>query len=228
MRAQNAALGDDRKLPDLECKAVIMRRDVTSSLPYGRLSEAAVHLCIDMQHMFAENTAWHVPWMKRVLPAISRIAHSFPARTVFTRFIPPERAEEAHGAWRRYYRRWSEFTGEQLSPHLLALLPELQELVPPAQVVDKQFYSPFAEPQLHRSLQDRMINAVVITGGETDVCVLAAFLDAIDLGYRVVVVSDGLCSVSDEAHANLLRLFSERFRQQIEVASSEIILNAWA
>jgi nicotinamidase-related amidase len=108
------------------------------------------------------------------------------------------------------------------------VLPELQELVPPAQVVDKQFYSPFAEPQLHRSLQDPMINAVVIAGGETDVCVLAAVLDAIDLGYRVVVVSDGLRSVSDEAHANLLRLFSERFQQQIEVASSEIILNAWA
>jgi len=196
-------------------------------LPRGPLTETAVHLCIDMQRMFAEQTAWHVPWMKRVLPVIARVARAFPTRTVFTRFIPPVRPADAKGMWRQYYQRWSEFTRERLPAHFLALLPELAELVPPAQVVDKHFYSPFAEPQLHQSLQDRGINSIVITGGETDVCVLAAVLDAVDLGYRVIVASDALCSVSDEAHDNLIQLFSERFQQQIEVASSEAILKAW-
>lgn len=198
-----------------------------SSLPYGPLSHTAVHLCIDMQYMFAEQTFWHVPWMKRVSPVILRIARAFPARTTFTRFIPPMRASEAQGMWRQYYERWSEFTGERLAPRYLALLPEFLELVPPAQVIDKHFYSPFSEPQLHQGLQDRKINSVVITGGETDVCVLAAVLDAVDLGYRVVLASDALCSVSDDAHENLLQLFSGRFQQQIEVASSETILEAW-
>ena len=196
-------------------------------LPCGPITETAVHLCIDMQRMFGEQTAWHVPWMKRVLPAIVRVARAFPARTVFTRFIPPVRAADAEGMWRQYYQRWSEFTRERLPPHLMGLLPELAELVPPAQVMDKHFYSPFAEPQLHQSLQDRKIKSIVITGGETDVCVLAAVLDAVDLGYRVVLASDALCSVSDEAHDNLLQLFSGRFQQQIEVASSENILEAW-
>lgn len=198
-----------------------------SSLPQGRLTASAAHLCIDVQQMFAEQTAWHVPWMKRVLPTILRIACAFPERTVFTRFIPPMRAEEAKGVWRQYYRRWDEFTRERLPPHLLELLPELIELVPPAQVVDKHFYSPFAEPHLHQCLQDRGIDSLVISGGETDVCVLAAVLDAVDLGYRVIVAADALCSVSDEAHDNLLQLFNNRFRQQIEVASSEAILEAW-
>lgn len=192
-------------------------------LPRGALTETAVHLCIDMQRMFAEQTEWHVPWMKRVLPAILRIGHGYPERTIFTRFVPPMRAAQAQGMWQQYYQRWSEFTGERLSPHFLTLL----ELVPPAQVIDKHFYSPFAETHLHRSLQDRGIDSVVITGGETDVCVLAAVLDAVDLGYRVVVASDALCSVSDKAHDNLLQLFSGRFRQQIEVASSATILKAW-
>jgi nicotinamidase-related amidase len=199
-----------------------------SSLPHGPLTETAVHICIDMQRMFAEQTAWHVPWMKRVVPAIFRIARAFPARTVFTRFIPPMRADEARGVWRHYYQRWADFTGERLPSHLLALLPEFLELVPPARIVDKHFYSPFAEPELHRLLQDCGVDAVVISGGETDVCVLAAVLNAVDLGYRVVVASDAVCSVSDEAHDNLIRLFSERFEQQIEVASSEAILAAWA
>jgi nicotinamidase-related amidase len=175
-----------------------------------------------MQQMFAEQTAWHVPWMREVLPAILRIARVHSARTIFTRFIPPMRASEAHGMWRQYFQRWSEFTGERLPPHFIALLPEILDLVPPAQIVDKNFYSPFAGTLLHQSLQDRNIDSVVISGGETDVCVLAAVLDAID-----IVASDALCSVSDKAHDNLLQLFRERFQQQIEVASSETILGAW-
>jgi hypothetical protein len=29
-----------------------------------------------------------------------------PERTVFTRFIPPERPDQMPGMWRRYYTRW--------------------------------------------------------------------------------------------------------------------------
>jgi len=199
----------------------------TSSLPYGPLSDATIHLCIDMQCMFAEQTPWHVPWMGRVMPAVLKIAHAWPGRTIFTRFVPPKRAADALGTWQRYYQRWGEFTGERLDPRYVALLPEFLELVPPAVVIDKHFYSPFAQPQLQKFLQDRQIDSLVVTGGETDVCVLAAVLDAIDLGYRVVLASDALCSVSDKAHDDLLQLFNERFQQQAEVASSDVILDAW-
>ena len=51
-------------------------------------------------------------------------------------------------------------------------------------------------------------------------------LDAVDHGYRVVVVADAVCSVSDEAHESLLALYGNRFGQQIEVAGSEEILAA--
>ena len=38
------------------------------------------------------------------------------------------------------------------------------------------------------------------SGSETDVCVLATVLDAVDIGYRVIVVRDAICSSSDEGH----------------------------
>jgi len=187
----------------------------TSSLPHGPLTETAIHLCVDMQQMFTEPTPWHVPWMRRVTPAILKIARARPSKTVFTRFVPPIRVADARGTWQRYYQRWSEFTGERLDPRYIDLLPEFLELIPPAVVIDKHCYSPFAQSQLHSLLQDRRIDSVVITGGEIDVCVLAAVLDAVDLGYRVVLASDGLCSVSDKAHDDLLQLFRERFQHQI-------------
>jgi len=61
----------------------------SSGLRFGPLGGGAVHLCIDMQLVFAEPTPWHTPWMGRVLPLVVEIAERQAARTVFTRFIPP-------------------------------------------------------------------------------------------------------------------------------------------
>ncbi|MBN8905714.1 MAG: cysteine hydrolase, partial [Rhodospirillales bacterium] len=106
-------------------------------------------------------------------------------------------------------------------------VPDLAALVPPAAVVDKSRYSAFAEPQVHRLLQERGIDTLVVTGGETDVCVLATVLGAVDLGYRVVLTRNAICSVSDETHDALLTLYRNRFGQQIEVADIDTILDAW-
>ena len=197
------------------------------SLRFGALEPGTAHLCVDMQTMFAERTDWHVPWMERVLPTVQRIAEAHPERTVFTRFMPPDRPDEMSGAWQRYYRRWRHMTRERLDPALIELVPPLAALVPPARVLDKRHYSPFGEPQLHGVMQQERVDTLVVTGAETDVCVLAAVLDAVDLGYRVVLAVDALCSVSDEAHDALLNLYAKRFSQQIEAASAEEILAAW-
>jgi len=197
-------------------------------LPYGPLTRRTVHLCVDMQTMFAERTDWHVPWMERVLPTVVRLSTAQAERTIFTRFVPPDTPEEAEGAWRRYYERWPHMTGERLDRRLIELVPPLSELVPPAQVFDKRCYSPFVDPAFRDLLRAREVDALVITGAETDVCVLAAVLAAVDLGYRVVVAEDAVCSVSDKTHDALMTLYRERFGQQIEVASSEMIMAGWA
>lgn len=35
------------------------------------VGERAVHVCIDMQRMFAEATEWHAPWLESVLHAVA-------------------------------------------------------------------------------------------------------------------------------------------------------------
>ena len=147
---------------------------------------------------------------------------------MFTRFIPPDRPEDAPGAWRRYFRRWRELTSERVDPRLLELIPELQELVPPAVVIDKQVYSPFHDGRLAPHLRERGIDSLVVSGTETDICVLAAVLAAVDHGFRVVIAADALCSSTDATHDALLRLYHQRFGQQIEVAETDAILAQWA
>src|ERR1700748_1678826 len=98
---------------------------MASALRFGPLGPGTVHLCIDMQTLFAERTDWHVPWLERVLPAVAGLAEARCERTVFTRFVPPARPEDTMGAWRRYYERWRDMTGERLNPRMIELVPPL-------------------------------------------------------------------------------------------------------
>src|SRR3954451_19795725 len=95
------------------------------ALPFGPLDAGTLHLCIDMQNLFADETAWHTPWMTRILPAVTCISESHAEDTVFTRFIPPRHPDELPGSWRRYYRRWAELTLDRIEPRLLELVPTL-------------------------------------------------------------------------------------------------------
>ncbi|MGO7646013.1 cysteine hydrolase, partial [Rhizobium ruizarguesonis] len=49
------------------------------------MNENWIHLCIDMQRVFAEDTPWNVPWMREVSPQIEEVASRYAERTVFTR-----------------------------------------------------------------------------------------------------------------------------------------------
>jgi nicotinamidase-related amidase len=194
---------------------------------HGPLTPRSVHLCVDMQRLFSDDGPWPTPWMPRVLPVVSNIARRFPERTVFTRFIPPLRADDLPGTWHRYYSKWRVATREHLDPRLLELMPPLAELVPPAHVMDKSRYSAFAHSYLSKYLSERQADALVVTGSETDVCVLATVLGAVDRGYRVVLVTDAVCSSSDEGHDKLMAIYRRRYSEQIETADSETVLSAW-
>jgi nicotinamidase-related amidase len=105
--------------------------------------------------------------------------------------------------------------------------PELAHHLPPAAVFDKWFYSAFASPELHKFLRRSSIDTLIISGSETDVCVLSTMLAAIDHGYRIIMARDAVCSSSDASHNAVINLFHRRFDVQVEVADVAEILDAW-
>jgi nicotinamidase-related amidase len=186
------------------------------------------HICVDVQRMFAGDTPWCVPWLMRALPEIAMIAETARERTIFTRFLPPRQPECAVGAWQDYYRRWWMMTGEHLSPEMLDLVPELAVMVPPARILDKQVYSPWLGGELQSQLAVEAVETLILTGGETDVCVMATALGAIDLGYRVILVTDAVCSGVDQTHDASLALLNTRFSAHLTTMQSHEVLELMA
>jgi nicotinamidase-related amidase len=153
-----------------------------------------------MQRLFAEPTDWFLPWLPRVLPNVIANAQRHPDRTLVTRFMPPQRPEDAVGVWRDCYRHWRAMTRERLDPELLQLVEPLHALMPPAKVLDKTVYSAFSHPKLAGALRHNGVETLIGTGGETDVCVAATVMAAIDLGFHIVLPTDALCGASDATH----------------------------
>ena len=183
------------------------------------------HICVDMQRMFAEDTPWKVAWMQRVSEQVIEIASHHSARTVFTRFVPPRTPDQLPGKWRDYYVKWRTMTLEHLHPDLVGLLPSLARFCPPGTIFDKNTYSPWINGNLHRILTRQQVTTLAVSGGETDVCVLATVLGGIDLGYHVILVEDAVCSGADETHDASLKLLGDRFSVQLELMTTEAFLS---
>jgi nicotinamidase-related amidase len=186
--------------------------------------EGAIHLCLDMQRLFAPGSVWSTPWMTRVTPNVVRIVETFGLRNVFTRFIPPMRPQDMPGQWQAFYRKWETVTRARLDLELLRLIPELQRFTPPCEVFDKLVYSAFQGGRLHAFLQEKHVHTLIVSGAETDICVLSSVMAAIDHGYRVVLVEDALCSSSDAGHDALMTMYRERLSIQLEIADTQELL----
>jgi len=190
-------------------------------------TRSTFHLAIDMQRMFGRDGPWPTPWLETILPMVARIAEHAPQRTIFTRFVPPPRPEEMHGTWQRYYQQWRALTLDHIDPRHLGLIAPLDEIARFGRVLDKPVYSAFVGTGLQQLLVESGADGLVVTGAETDVCVLATVLDAVDLGYPVYVVTDAICGSTDRSHDAVLTLYRTRFYQQIQTFTTDQLLAVW-
>jgi nicotinamidase-related amidase len=191
------------------------------------LGPRALHVVVDMQRVFAEATDWRVPAIADVMPPILAMVRAHPRQTVFTRFMTPATVESATGDWQRFYARWRSVVRDRMDAAMFNLIEPLPSLVPPAEVCDKTAYSAFSSPDFIAALERRSAETLVLSGVETDVCVLATALDAVDRGLHVVLASDAVTTWSPAAQRAALEAIYPRFDQQIDIATTAAILAAW-
>lgn len=186
------------------------------------------HVVIDMQRVVAEPTAWHSPIVMRILPNVLRLSAGLRERTLYARFVAPYDEAAAHGNWKAFYRRWPMITARELDPALIELVEPLAALAQPGQVFDKLGYSIFSAPQVDPALRQADVGTLILSGIETDVCVYASALQAVDLGYFVVLVEDALASPDEDAHRAVIDRLARRLPDQITIMTTDEALAVYA
>ena len=195
--------------------------------PLRSLGPRALHVVVDMQRVFAEATEWQVPAIADVVAPILALVRVHPRETVFTRFMTPSSIENATGDWQRFYARWQSVLRDRMDAAMFDLMEPFAGFVPPAEVCDKTTFSAFASAEFVASLARQGTQTLILSGVETEVCVLATALDAVDRGLHVVLATDALTSWSAAGHRAALEAVYPRFDQQIEIATTAAILAAW-
>jgi len=170
---------------------------------------------LDAQQVFLRQTPWHVPHFHKVLPQLEWLVHRFAGRTICSRHVPPP--DGGHGSWRAFYRAWAEL---ERDPALWDLVPGLAAAQPC--VVTKSVYSCFGALAFVEELERRGNPPLLVAGIETDCCVLATVLDAVDAGIPVTVIEDAVASPDAVAHAGALALF-RRLPHQVRVSATREI-----
>ena len=196
------------------------------ALTNGVLDEQALHICIDMQRIFLEPGPWYAEAGLALLPKIEQLVHARNLPTVFTRFITPSRATEAIGSWQTYYKFWHQVTKAEAGEEWLALHPTLQKSAKSENTFDKTTYDAFASGSFRSSIERAKPSALIFSGIETDVCVLATVLTALDLGFRTIIAEDAVTSSDLDSHNACFEFLFPRYSQQIEIATVAEILSA--
>jgi nicotinamidase-related amidase len=187
----------------------------------------AMHIVIDMQRLFADHPDWAVKDIGRIRAEVTWLAEYKPGRTLWTRFVPAQNADSAKGSWRKYYQAWPSATLDGGGAAYVDLLPEHRTLAGKAQIFDKSGFSAFTNEKFVNALQSAGIETLVLSGVETDVCVLATALDAIDAGFFVVLARDALTSGTVAAHQAVLDVVAPRYAPQMTIMNHAELEAAW-
>ncbi len=199
------------------------------ALAGGVVDRHALHVCVDMQRLFLEPGSWHVPAGLEILPNIERLCAHAGRQNVFTKFITAKNVDEmeGHGQWQDYYQRWENLTQDKIGAEVLDIHPKLVPFTSDDREFDKRTYSAFSSPRFSQWIKERNPSALIFTGVETDACVLATVLSAVDRGYRCVIATDAVASSSVDAHTACLHHVYTRFATQIELATVDSIIAEW-
>jgi len=183
---------------------------------------------VDMQKLFL--TEKKSPWMDEkllsIIPNIKKlIKNSRIQNVIFTRFTPPKNWQKETDSWQTYYRINQKITPDILGTDALNLIDDFIPYVPNSVVVSrKKSASIFMAGNFHSIIKKKSARILIFTGVETDYCVLSSVLDAIHLGYYVIVVTDACASSKKQGQKHARGIF-DRFPEQLWVTSTNNLIS---
>jgi ureidoacrylate peracid hydrolase len=201
-------------IPDSIKERVLRRQGKLLSHDTIDAGRAAL-IVVDMQNYFVEKGfPLEIPMARAIAPNINRAAKAMRAAGGAVVWVQTSSAQ-ALAQWANLHRHMltpdrskarlehldETAAGHQLYPAMEALPADLR--------VKKVKYSAFiaGSSDIDAQLKSRGIDTLLITGTATNVCCESTARDAMMLDYRVIMLSDGNASTTDEEHAATLNNF---------------------
>lgn len=193
---------------------------------FDRLNcERTAHVVVDLQNGFmAPNAVAEIPQAREIVPIVNRISaavreggglvvyiqNTFDAVAVrtwpvfFDHFCSPSRRERMIEAFSPGADGHALWAGLDVQPEDLK--------------VRKRRFGAFAPgaSDLHKILQERGVDTLIITGTASQVCCESTARDAMMLNYKVFFVADGNATFTDEEHNATLSAMAYTFCDVIE------------
>lgn len=182
---------------------------------------------VDMQKLFL--TEKQSPWMDKkslsIIPNIEKLIKVIGEQNViFTRFTPPKNWQDERDSWQTYYRINRKITASSLGTAPFDIVDKFSSYIPNSSVSNrKKSASIFMAGNFHSKIKKRSTKILIFTGIETDYCVLSSVLDAIHLGYFVIVVIDACASSKKQGQKHAKGIF-ERFPEQLWVTKTKELI----
>jgi len=188
---------------------------------YDQLDPARTALIVvDMQNAFMLPGVAHAPIKiaAEIVPNINRLARAVREAGGTVVWVVTTYTKEADTEWSSYYGLSTPTHGAKRSAALTKGSKGHQiwsslEVQPDDPIVEKKRFSAFIQgsSELDKVLNERGIDTLLITGTVTGVCCESTARDAMMLNYKVVMVTDGNASYSDEEHNASLTAFYATF-----------------
>ncbi|MCI0362959.1 MAG: cysteine hydrolase [Phycisphaerales bacterium] len=153
-----------------------------------------------------------------VIPSIQRLLDSFRAAgspVVFTAVGTETGDGRELPCWLRAFDELGMATvGKRVWPPITDPSWEIDDALMPLPgevVLNKLSAGTFATTGLEQRLRNREVEAVVVSGVSTDVCVTTTAREAADRGFKTIMVSDGCTTLSESMHQASLETFNIAF-----------------
>jgi len=206
-------------IPQPAIDRVLARRDqlhVFNDIDPARTA----HIVVDLQNGFMAPAApAEIPVAREIVPNVNRISAALRAAGGLVVYVQNTIDANAKETWSNWFTYMS---GERRRERMQAafaegseghsLWPEL-EVLPGDLKVKKSRFGAFVPgaSDLHSILQRRNIDTVIVTGTATNVCCESTARDAMMMNYKVIFVSDGTATWTDEEHNATLGIMLAQF-----------------
>jgi ureidoacrylate peracid hydrolase len=178
------------------------------------------HIVVDLQNGFmAPGQPAEIAAAREIVPDVNRISAALRAAGGLVVYIQNTIDDAAKQAWSNWFTYMSGGKRREAMEAAFAdgsyghsLWPGL-DVLPGDLKVKKTRFGAFVpgSSDLHAILQARNIDTVIITGTATNVCCESTARDAMMMNYKVIFVSDGTATHTDEEHNATLGIMASNF-----------------